>query len=716
MSNKYSDTDIRAFRKTAESLKLYRRAEVTGDFGENLIEELYVDPLPNEHVLQTAISPNSTFIVGRKGTGKSTIFQRAQHELRKKSTATTAYLDIKSVYENSQIDPEIHQAAERLSGSLPKESLERLLLSKLFIQEVLSSIRIEIDKRINATLWEKIKWKFGDSKSKLFERMDRLSNEASNDRFESILTTLTQQSSKSHEQFSSDESRDGANLTAGVSPTAPYSSISAKIGTETSNTEAFKTTDNIEHADILMKVFNLKEYITALRDLLNECGIHHLYIFLDDFSELPEASLRIVVDALIAPLNNRSDELVKFKIAAYPNRIYYGDIDKTKIDEIYLDLYDLYGTSDAEVMEAKAVDFTRRIIETRLRHFGCRQVSDLMEPSPTSQLWRQLYFATMANPRNIGWILFFIYESTLLTGEQIGSRSIRNAARKYYEDKIQTAFDLNMFLQESYAERSSRFSLKELLESIVDRARALKRSNSDTFKRIRGTAPTSHFHIALDHESLLSSLELSFFLTKYTVLKNRDGNSVAVYALNYGLCQIAKIEFGKPAGTRVQRFRQYYAERVFDYTSILDKYVATNQEITCPECQAHHNADRLPVMRAYNMLCPSCHKGTCIVTNLSRKYEDLLKSVSESSLLPSVELQILHTVHFASEELNPQAIASELDCSHQLVGRRAKNLNERGLVTRDFDSSNRRIYQATDLANSVYFNELDANAVDYDID
>ena len=45
--------------------------------------------------------------------------------------------------------------------------------------------------------------------------------------------------------------------------------------------------------------------------------------------------MQIVVDTILAPLNNWSDELIKFKVAGYPGRVYYGKIDKTKIDEIY---------------------------------------------------------------------------------------------------------------------------------------------------------------------------------------------------------------------------------------------------------------------------------------------------------------------------------------------------------------------------------------------
>jgi hypothetical protein len=82
---------------------------------------------------------------------------------------------------------------------------------------------------------------------------------------------------------------------------------------------------------------------------------------IDDFSELPEEAMKVVVDALLAPLNNWSDEFIKFKVAAYPGRIYYGEIDRTKIDEVHLDLFYLFGTSDVTTMEEHAITFTRRL-------------------------------------------------------------------------------------------------------------------------------------------------------------------------------------------------------------------------------------------------------------------------------------------------------------------------------------------------------------------
>ncbi|MBD8534911.1 methyltransferase family protein [Plantibacter sp. CFBP 13570] len=690
-----------AFRDAAQSLKLYRRAELIGDNGAELIEALYVDPLPNEHVLQTMLKPNTTFLVGRKGTGKSTVFQRAQYELRKRSDVATAYVDIKSVFESSRVDGAALASAESFQGVLSQDALERFLLNRQFVSTIIGSIREEIEKRVKTKLWERVKLKFGGTMGELFRGLDKLTAEAATVRYESIVGAYVQSKRSRAEGVNSHESNlhIGAQAAASVSPQADLEASLSSTKSRTSTKE-----EEFEQADILMRVFDLREYITELKKILELCGIKHLYVFLDDFSELPEPAMRVVVDALIAPLNNWSDELIKFKIAAYPTRIYYGEIDKTKTDEINLDLFNLYGTSDLVAMEEKAVDFTRRLILRRLEHFGAVPAGRYFDGASGDELWRQLFFATMANPRNLGWLLYFAYESALLYGKIIGSGVIRDAARRYYEEKIAAAFEMNKFLNESFEERSSIFSLKDLLDSLVAKARSLRNSDVSILRELEGRAPSSHFHISVDRESLLNSLELNFFVTKYYVMSDRDGNKVAVYSLNYGLCQARTIEFGRPRGTREKRYRQYYAERVFDYTPLLDAYVRTNQEITCDSCGARQDVEQLSALRAYGMLCPVCRVGTCTVINLSRKYETVLRSVSDSSLLPAVELGILQALDSEGRPLNPSDVAEELDCSYQLVGRRAKNLDERGLIQRNQDASSRRVYVPTDLARSVYFN------------
>jgi hypothetical protein len=71
--------------------------------------------------------------------------------------------------------------------------------------------------------------------------------------------------------------------------------------------------------------------LVKIRDILK---VKFLFIYLDDFSEIEKPAQELFMDWFIAPVNNLSDDFVKFKIATYPKRFYYGKLDNGKIDEV----------------------------------------------------------------------------------------------------------------------------------------------------------------------------------------------------------------------------------------------------------------------------------------------------------------------------------------------------------------------------------------------
>src|ERR1039457_5335020 len=144
----FTKEQLDGFHTAAQSLKLYRRAELETEDGVSLIEKLYVDPLPNEHIYQTMLKANTTFIMGRKGTGKSTVFQRARRGLRTAPGSTSAYVDIKTVYESSQVDGALFERLRRIDNSLSGDSLKQLLLYQAFIKAVITAIRDELRETI----------------------------------------------------------------------------------------------------------------------------------------------------------------------------------------------------------------------------------------------------------------------------------------------------------------------------------------------------------------------------------------------------------------------------------------------------------------------------------------------------------------------------------------------------------------------------------------
>lgn len=689
----FNTEELEKFTEAIRLLKLYRRAEMETSDGKDLIEQLYVDPLPHDHVLKQIRQPTTTFIVGRKGTGKSTVFLRARKSLLAQKEVIAAYVDIKTVYESSRVDPGLTSALNSTEGALSDAALNQLFLLTTFLQAVVVGIRDDLRAQLDSSWRTRLREAFTGEYSDLETKLEEFLKELNEPVFKNVQGIRTASVQQRNQKVSSN----GIEVGGEVSATGPSVNLSA---TAEASSESESSS---EYSDVLLRSIDVHRLITGLKSLLQPLGIKHLYVFLDDFSELPEDAMRSVVDVLVAPLNNWSEELVKFKIAAYPGRIYYGNLDKSKIDEITLDLHSIYGQSGVASMEEKSSEFTKRLVERRLHHFGLDPVR-FMDIGRDSQLWDTLFQASMGNPRTLGYILFFAHESQLLYGRRITIQGVRDAAKRYYEEKLEPYFAMGAFLHESFDERSTIFSLKELLEQVVARARSLRaKESASIFQSVEGRHPTSHFNVNPSFEALLSTLELNFFITKYFVMSNRDGLLVTVYALNFGLCEKYNIAFGRPKKLREQRL--YFVERVFDYNPILQAYVSTNQQIQCDTCSAVFDSSDLDSLKRYHMLCPACRQGTCVVTNIAKKYSDVVARVASEQLLPETELGILRSLDSEARPLYAGEIAGELDVSHQLIGWRAKRLDEQNLIIREAVKGGRRTYKLSTDARRIYFDD-----------
>lgn len=299
----FDPLQLKNVQDAIQSLRLYRRADLTDpDSGDPLVEKLYVDPLPADQILNTIGRPNSTFLIGRKGTGKSTLFQRLQFELRKRSTSTSAYLDIKTLFESSQVDPSILARLDRMNSSLPGLEVQRLMLYQLFLREVVNAIKEELLKRVEGSLLARIKEKFSGAHQELFSGLDELIEEARSETFLNVLgvkeADVKESAGIKAEQTSTSTIKGNVSARPSVTAEAGFGSRKETSLRETSN-----------YSEVLIRTLNIKELLVRLKQLLSNLGIRHLYILIDDFSELPQEAMEVVVDVLLAPLNNWSDEL-----------------------------------------------------------------------------------------------------------------------------------------------------------------------------------------------------------------------------------------------------------------------------------------------------------------------------------------------------------------------------------------------------------------------
>lgn len=693
----FTTKQLDGFQAAATSLKLFSRAELNDDRNRSLIEKLYVDPLPNEHVFKTLLANNTTILVGRKGTGKSTVFQRVQHEIRKnKSSIISAYMDIRNVFEASQIDPMTANKIEALEAAMTPDQAQKFLLYKRFFKTLISDVRNELKTQVDQNFLTRIRERVTGTSAEIFAGLDKLIAGLDKPDYENIAGFVAMQVKQTTGHKASDKQASSSKVAVGKG------GFSGDVSYSAESQSAYERGDEEAYTQLLMRTVGINDVIAELQNILSAIGIKSLYIFLDDFSELPREAMHLLVDALISPLS-RWSEFIKFKIAAYPGRVYLGTLDKTKIEEIYLDMYGLYGAAGVTKMEEKATDFVQRVVEKRLQHYCKTGVESYF--NLRSDVWRTLFYASMANPRIIGHILLYAYDSHLIYGTKIGVAPIQDASQRYFEEKVAPFFSTGKYRM-AFEERSSIYSLKELLEKVVSRARSIRQEGSRDAGVGKSRPYASHFYVLHEYDELLQTLELSFFLTKYFEQSDRAGRRVSIYALNYGLCSKYQIGFGRPSDRREDRL--YFVERRFDYNGIARSYLMENQEIRCDDCSSEFELDMLPAIKAFHMRCPSCHVGECKIVNLSRKYGDIIETVRPELLLPEAELGIMQTLHNESKPMVAAEIAGELDCSGQLVGRRGKNLFERDLVTR---ASLGQVfeYDLTSQARSAYFSDPSAS-------
>jgi DNA-binding MarR family transcriptional regulator len=627
-----------------------------------------------------------------------------------RQNVVSAYVDIKTVFESATVDAAVPAYLASADIAISENGLQQILLYRAFIRAVFTDIKRELNSQVVTGPLDWVLERVGLKKSDISTQIDELLEGSFEAQITDVSAFKAVVNSISSVRSAARKATSGNSLGGEIDHNGP--SFSGKRNRAKEISSGLKDTTSEEYSQVLLRTFNINGIIEEMADLLEGIGVKHLYIFIDDCSELPEEAMRVFVDTVLGPLNNWSNELIKFKVAAYPGRIYYGKIDPTKVDEVYLDLFRLYGDKDVSTMEEKAIDFTKRLIDSRFSYFVGKSFSEFCD-SDSQEIYRQLFFASMANPRILGHLLSNLRDSVTAYGQPIGTRAIQDASAKYYEDKIEPFFGMQKFSLESFEERASTFSLKALLESIVERAKSLRDyKDSRVTSGISGRTPSSHFHISNLLEQQLRTLELNFFMTLYYEMKDRDGKKVSVYALNHGLCNKYTISFGRPAGHR--DYRLYFVERIFDYTSIVRRFLESNQEIKCNSCGEIYGLDKLEGLVMYDMLCPKSKAGTCEVINLSKKYESILQRVDPALMLPSTELGILEALYTEERDMVAADIAGELDCSYQLVGKRGRNLADRGLVRREKNEANRRIFSITDEARNDYFEGNAERALDVD--
>jgi DNA-binding MarR family transcriptional regulator len=697
------------FAKIAESLRQYRRAEMPdfeADVGGNPVDLLYVDPLESDAVLKTVTLNNTTFLVGRKGTGKSTVFAKAQIELRKRTDAISIYVDVKSLHELLSTNEAVVQSLHEASISEPvfrAHSLRKNFLAAV-ISDLIKELKDAYESRSLVERW------VGKARGyhEIIGELERMAVEVRAGKLsQEEIPILRMISAKTKEGSTTKESI-GATAKVGAK-LGPRPELNASGNFETFDETIADNEIYQEYADAVLRSFPFQQLLDRIRELLTGVGLVRLFVFFDDFSELAWIEQKLFVDVILSPLNNASDEMVKLKVAGYPGRIYYGKIDPGKIDTVGLDFYQLYKAQEIQTSEATAINYLERLLTTRFRGFH-ENISEYFDASvPLADHYRLLFEVTLNVPRLIGYVLHYCYLDRISKRQLITTASIRLAALKYYETVVAQYFDrMSRFAMEPFERKLDRHNQQQLLRCLVDEARNVRRgilSGQVGGKYFEGLTnpPVSHFAVSPSMEQLLSSLELNFLVTKYHEMRDKSGKDVSVYTFFYGLCESERLPWGYPKGRRDDR--SYFVQRCFNFNATIQQFLAKNQTIRCDNCGECLGMEKREMVETYKWRCPECRVGRCAIVSLGDDFQREVETLNQETMLAPVELEILESLNEEGVPMRAGEIAALVGVTYHLVGRRTSKLHEMGLVQKmEKDGANRSII--TDKARQRYFGML----------
>lgn len=667
--------NIKEFLAFAESLKLNQKAELFNEKGKSIIKDIYTDLFPNNAVNDKVNLSNTTILTGRKGTGKSTIFLKSIEDQIKNQKVFPIYLDIKTIYDRAT--PTLNYEN---SSYISKSDITKYLLYKNFLKEIILEVKKKAETQLKFSLLDKI---FGISDEKLFSIQSELNSIERNlqDVFTQIDINLFKTIGTELEK--TDEINSGI---LGQISSTPKLEIKGENKVSGKIKEQFQA--------VLLNFLNIKalliDNLFTIKEIL---GIKHLYIYLDDFSEINLDAQEIFIDWFIAPLNNLSENYIKFKIATYRGRLYLGKIDRSKIDFVHLDFFEAYNIyNSVSRMEELALDYNKRLVTARAKHFFIQSSFYEFFDIRKESIHELLFEISMNIPRKLGYILSYCYESHLIHETKITRAALGNAAQRYYEEITESYFEANPYVIRPFNDKINIANQMTLMNKIIAKQKFNKQSIAKSSAKIFTATdqPTSHFVVNEDFSYLLNNLELNGFVSTYNKIKDKSNISSTLFALDFGLCRKHNLNYGRPKETE---YRKYYNDSRFSLNHIIREHFNSTQVLKCKESH-EFNFDLLKQFEIYEMNCPTCIKeglfNKLVVTVSNKELIDKIKQIERFSLLDIDldEYRIIHALsQFSPVSLSSKKVGELTDLSYQYISRRIQRLTELGYIQIDQDKS-----------------------------
>ncbi|MCK5708357.1 MAG: TIR domain-containing protein [Candidatus Aureabacteria bacterium] len=650
----------------SETLKKYNKPDGFYDSGtpegrkRNLefLDNCYIDPLKGNEVLRSLMSQNHAFLVGRKGTGKSTIFLKSQVESQKNNNLLTSYIDVRDLFEN--VKRKLTYSVDNISTLSITNKAELLTL---FVSRVLKKV------------FSAIVYKYSD------DFLSPIISETKKNKLDKIQPDLKTIIS----DYLDLEIEDVKDLIKGV--------------------------DNTEEKDLFPFVCSKLNVVTILdqiRTIFYREKINSLHLYIDDFNELPVLVQKCLLFIILETFYHRTDRMFIFKVAKYPGMVDYGSIDRSKIETIYLDFHDLYSAHHKDFISRAqfAKDKIEELLNKRCQYLYSKTFDKYISKGEYNDFIDKLFEISLGIPRYIGWLLD--YSTKYLNKDNtVSISSLEKASKSYYLSYIETLLQKTAILQKPHRFKKDVYNIIELLAKIVEEIRILKSKISIRYKKYSKlkNPPASHFYVNKTYELVFELLELNLFVNKYREAKNKSSNQVTIFSLNHGLCAKFGIPFGRPLG---KEYRDYQIETVFDMSNIVKEHLMSSVKYKCDICNSEINEEAYKVISQFGYTCLKCKKGE-VTRIVESPLSVLIKNrCTTLELLDEPSVELLFSLKEKDITEKPvYKIAEETNYSYQLLGFKNKYLISKGLTSKEdkYDSvkgSKRVFYSLKDKAHEIF--------------
>lgn len=606
----------------------------------NLLADYYVDYFG---YLDGLLGSTGQLIVGRRGTGKTTLLYRALVECMRswapdyagpaKPRTLGVYLDLDKChslagsgddyarFERAFVSELCDAIIEEFHRSWPELDNEPAILRKLFKpseskQE--SDVRRELNKLV-----------------------------------EVLTTGLPRFVDRSGPVTVSDSTR---STRASGGKTELGSEAALSVGANANNRlEQYTQRTAVEATKYELSISDLMRVISDLR---NAASVPNFIIYIDEFSALPiDHQLRFTT-LLKRLLGNQAGVVVKMCAITDNYELGTALILQRDLFELSLDLnsfVEKHGSVSGAMTQLELL--TERIITERLSAFSASAPENVFD-SPAAA-YTELTRASMGVPRTIGIIL----QQAWSRAKQ-GSRShmlrsdidfgIRYASRAY----------LNQMMGASKNGIAIPEHVHDIWGALIERA-ITERSKSDS--------SASHFMTIPSHAEKLRFLNMFFLvhLIEEGRTTKKESRSRHLYSFDYGSTLDNYLGWGDDKNViRQQRF--VYDDVLADF----DHYYKSTSEakFECAECSTHYTESDLVVAGSILTFCP-------------RDKSDLIQIVGSGhgANYTEEEVKIIGAIRSAArgDGLIARRIADDVGCYVQKVAKFGEKLNNQGIIGRE---------------------------------